>query len=138
RGKELLFLLEDVIDLARSEEGSLGVYPVDLALRTLVDDVAETCRAEADRKGVLLEVRVDPDVPQRIHADPARLRQVMRSLLYSALRFTRRGSVALRVSFLDAHLWVRVRDSGPGEENPMRGRLLAAFRRGDAAALARD
>ncbi|KAG1284790.1 hypothetical protein G6F64_014284 [Rhizopus arrhizus] len=49
-------------------------------------------------KGLALELDIDPAVPASLHTDAQRLGQVLKNLLSNALKFTQRGTVALRVS----------------------------------------
>jgi signal transduction histidine kinase/CheY-like chemotaxis protein/HAMP domain-containing protein len=96
-GTDLLRLLNDVLDLAKVESGTVTLDVSDLPLVELHDTLEREFRHVADQQGVSFEVELDPDAPPLISTDPGRLRQVLKNLLANAFKFTERGTVTLRI-----------------------------------------
>ena len=96
-GEHLLALINDVLDLSKIEAGRLELEPSDFALPQLVQEVAEVLRPEADAKGLFVRVEL-LDVPHWVRGDPRRVRQALINYIGNALKFTREGGVAVRVS----------------------------------------
>lgn len=96
-GSDLLHFVDDLLDLAHIEAGSLSVRLQPVLFPDLLQGVQRTYREIARQKELDFGVRIDADVPPAIVTDPVRLPQVLRNLLGNAIRFTRAGSVTLRV-----------------------------------------
>jgi len=96
-GKDLLNLINDILDLSKIESGTVVVDVGELRVVDLVDYVERTFRHVAEAKGVDFELTVDRQVPGTVSTDSKRLQQVIKNLLSNAFKFTDRGRVALRV-----------------------------------------
>ncbi len=94
----LLRLVNDVLDLAKIEAGTLRVESAPFDLRELLDRTTRLLELRQVRKGVILTVTVAPDVPAQLEGDGFRLQQILFNLIGNALKFTEQGSVALTVS----------------------------------------
>jgi len=95
-GKHLLSLINDILDLSKIEADRLDLVAEDFDLAVLVDDVVLTARelAETNRNTVQVECT---RVPENMHADPVRVRQILLNLLSNACKFTRSGTITVRV-----------------------------------------
>lgn len=120
-GANLLHVLDDILDYSKIESGKLDMESSPVNMRELATSAVETFRARAEAKGLYLSVRVDPDVPELLLADPVRLRQVLANLVSNAVKFTSEGSVAVvlagRVAPAEQDLFplcISVSDTGPG------------------------
>lgn len=96
-GEHLLGLINSVLDLSKIEAGRMELVENTFDLYNLVDMVASMLREQANSKGLQLKVNIAPEVPQLVTTDPGKLRQVLINLMGNAIKFTDRGSVALRV-----------------------------------------
>jgi signal transduction histidine kinase/HAMP domain-containing protein/ActR/RegA family two-component response regulator len=96
-GTDLLRLLNDVLDLAKVESGTVTLDVSDLPLVELHDTLEREFRHVAEQQGVSFEVELDPEAPPLISTDPGRLRQVLKNLLANAFKFTERGTVTMRI-----------------------------------------
>lgn len=105
--REMADLIEDLLIAARSEDGSVAVFPQRTDLSLLAASVASLL---AVPEGVDLVV---DDVPSAAFADPVRVRQVVRNLLTNAMRY---GGKHVRVTFGsgDGRTYLDVSDDGPG------------------------
>ena len=128
----LLRILNDILDISQLESGKLQVVPQTVDLLQLVDQVDALMRAQAQAKGLALQVDVAPDVPRWVHADPTRLKQILFNLLSNAIKFTSTGTVALGVAN-SAHRRIEfaVTDTGAGMDEPTLARLFQRFMQGD-------
>lgn len=131
-GQALAQILDDILDYAKIEAGRLAIVPAPLDLRDLVDSVASLLMPQAQKKGLQMRLYVSPKVPATVRADGIRLRQILFNLLGNAIKFTDRGSVALRVvveTCVDdiAAVRVEVRDTGIGMAKADMQRLFTPF-----------
>jgi CheY-like chemotaxis protein len=129
--QRLVHQVHDVFDLARLQDGELVAHEIDCRLDDVLDEALAGIRAEVDRKGLLLAVRVDDAVPQQVRLDPTRTAQTLRLLLGNAVKFTRRGHVGLRVEMRGRLLSFEVRDTGPGVPAKAHSGLFQVGRAGD-------
>jgi PAS domain S-box-containing protein len=98
-GMDLLALINDLLDLAKIESGaiaSVNLAPAPVA--ELRDDLERTFRQVAQDRGLQFGIAIDPRLPASIGTDAARLKQVLKNLLANAFKFTKHGSVSLRVA----------------------------------------
>ncbi len=130
--EHLLDILNDILDISRLESGKLQVLPVAIDLHQLIAQVEALMRAQAHTKGLVLEVRVAPNVPRWVRADATRLKQILFNLLSNGLKFARVGAVGLDVTCRgDGALLFTVTDSGIGMDDATLGRLFQRFMQGD-------
>jgi CheY-like chemotaxis protein len=131
-GNHLLRLVNDALDLARIEAGKLELDAQAFALRVLVADVVALMAPVAQRRGLHFDGVVAADVPDALHGDPLRIKQVLLNLLGNAIKFTERGSVGLHVSARPPiGVCFEVRDTGPGLSAEQQSRLFRRFEQVD-------
>lgn len=93
----LLDLVNDVLDLSKIEADQIVIESAPFDLHALLDDVGELLAIRVLEKRLEFVVFVHPDVPQFVRGDQTRLRQVLVNLAGNAVKFTKRGEVAVRV-----------------------------------------
>lgn len=93
----LLSLVNDILDVSKIEAGQMEIEFLPFDLHELVEDLVNLYRLRASEKSLLFRVRIAPDVPRHVEADPMRLRQVLVNLLGNALKFTHSGWIGLDV-----------------------------------------
>lgn len=96
-GKHLLGLLNDILDLSKIEAGRLELELQDVKLIPLLTDTFALMKAAALDKNLVLNVHAPDPLPQIVHTDPTRLRQVLLNLLGNAIKFTHEGYINLGV-----------------------------------------
>ncbi len=96
--KRLLRLLSDILDLSLVESGKLAIREAPLAPADLKDAVLDLFSLPAREKGIGLTVRISGDMPGKILADEARLRQILFNLVGNAVKFTDQGRVTVDIS----------------------------------------
>jgi len=133
-GKELLAVINDVLDLSKIEAGIVEVEPGPVVLASLLETLQANFAGMAQQKDLSLEMRLAPGAPERIESDPGRLGQILRNLLANALKFTEHGAVYLTVSARDARsVSFAVRDTGIGIAPEHHGVIFEAFRQADGS-----
>ena len=128
----LLALVNDVLDLSRIEARHLLIHPRDFSFQELAGDVLQLLAPRAAGQGVELHLHVDPALPDVLHGDPERLRQVLLNLVGNGIRFTSQGSVTVTAEPLERIVPLircEVRDTGAGIRPEMQERLFQPFTR---------
>ena len=95
-GRDLLVLINDILDLSRIETGHMTLELETLDLADTVDTVLEALRPTAEEKGLLLHTHLAEDLPG-VHGDTLRLHQVVRNLVSNAIKFTQQGEITITV-----------------------------------------
>src|SRR5262249_35329528 len=96
-GNDLLKLINDILDLAKIESGTVAIDLSDVTVDDLQQYVERTFRPVAESKTLGFELEIDARTPEVLHTDSKRLQQILRNLLSNAFKFTERGSVTLCV-----------------------------------------
>lgn len=96
-GSDLRYLIDDLLDLASIEAGTLEVELKAVAFPDLLQEVQRIYQRLAKQKGLIFGIEIDADVPPTLTTDPLRLQQLLRSLLGNAIKFTLEGGITLRV-----------------------------------------
>jgi signal transduction histidine kinase len=95
KGEQLLTLIKGLLDLSKLESGTMSLRKATMEVAPLVRDVAQTMAPHAKKKGILLQVALEPSLPS-LWADAERLRQVLLNLVENAIKFTSAaGSVTI-------------------------------------------
>ena len=97
-GKDLLLLINQVLDLAKIEAGRREINVAPVPLRQVAEHARMIFEPLAHEKGIRLVIEIAPDVPEIIQTDGQRTEQILRNLLGNAIKFTARGEVALRIT----------------------------------------
>jgi CheY-like chemotaxis protein/nitrogen-specific signal transduction histidine kinase len=132
-GIHLLELINQVLDLAKIEAGSMTLEQVEFDPMRTVDEVATLVAERARTQGLALRFFASPELPSRIVGDPTRLRQVLINLVGNAVKFTHEGGIDLRVDLMDGGGRIRfsVQDSGIGMDRETLSRLFRPFAQAD-------
>jgi signal transduction histidine kinase len=117
--RHLLGLVNEVLDYAKLESGSVRYVLADVAVREALTDAAGLVAPQARAKGLALSVTECPTDadgrPLAVRADPEKLRQVLVNLLSNAVKFTDPGGhVTVTCAEHDARVEIQVRDTGIG------------------------
>ena len=129
-GKDLLALINDILDIARVEAGKIDIDPAPVAPSAIAAKLKRGFEPQARERGLALEIDIAPDLPEMI-TDAARVEQILRNFLSNALKFTEKGSVSLRVSASGASVAFEVRDTGIGIAPDQHKAVFEAFRQAD-------
>ena len=132
----LLTIVNDILDFAKIESGTVTIEGIPFDLRVLVKEVVEIMSPEISDRDVDLIVRYAPNIPHRYIGDPERLRQILIHLVNNAIKFTPRGHVLVAVEQIEqiddtAIIAIAVEDTGVGiPENKVHD-IFEVFSQGD-------
>jgi hypothetical protein len=96
-GNDLLDLINDILDLAKIESGTMSIEIVPVSFTELQEDLRRTFQQVAHNKGLRFQIQLDPALPPSLATDPRRLQQILKNLLANAFKFTEQGSVTLTI-----------------------------------------
>lgn len=129
-GQNLLELVNRLLDLSRIEAGKFDLRREEFDIAQLADEVIRLNEHSAARKNI--DLTLEPvNLPLKVNADAAAMRQIMINLVSNAVKFTPdAGRVTMRAYAHQGSLRIEVQDTGPGIPAAERARLGAAFERG--------
>jgi PAS domain S-box-containing protein len=143
-GRQLLTLINDILDLSKVEAGKVELYIETFDIATLLEDVIATVQPMIDRNHNALSVQ-QTDTLGTMRADVIKVRQCLLNLLSNAAKFTSTGVITLAAQRLINHPprngegrpadWIefRVSDTGLGMTDEQISRLFKAFAQADAS-----
>ncbi|MCF8328002.1 MAG: PAS domain S-box protein [Bacteroidales bacterium] len=117
-GNHLLQLINDIIDIAKIDAGELSVFPEEVNVNSLIEELNSVFQKQLQEKGkqnIELTCKT-PYEPVRALTDKTRLRQILINLLGNAVKFTQSGSIEYGYERHNDHLKFFVKDSGVGIE----------------------
>ncbi|HET9879418.1 MAG TPA: ATP-binding protein [Candidatus Limnocylindria bacterium] len=134
-GRDLLGLINEILDLSKIEAGKLTIDPQPFDPRELVESVVAQHRSLASQKGIELRWE-DQGTPEEVTLDRQRVRQILVNLVGNALKFTDQGEVvALSGGAAEGRLHVAVRDTGPGIPTDQHEVIFEEFRQAAGEAV---
>ncbi|MDQ3231909.1 MAG: ATP-binding protein, partial [Pseudobdellovibrionaceae bacterium] len=113
-GRQLLRLIDDILDLSKVEARRLTIEALDFSLPELISGILVDLRPQTQDKGLNLTIISDDGVPETVRTDPIRLRQIIYNIVGNAIKFTKQGEVGLHLKADHEHLILIVRDTGIG------------------------
>ncbi|HLK57257.1 MAG TPA: response regulator, partial [Chthonomonadaceae bacterium] len=144
-GNDLLSLINEILDLAKIESGTMEVHVSEVPFDTLQDYVERNFREVATDKGLEFTTILEDNLPPAIYTDSQRLQQVLRNLLSNAFKFTEEGRVELQIGAAvggwsrdqetlnraDSVIAFTVKDTGIGIPVHRQKLVFEAFQQGD-------
>lgn len=130
--RHLVRLLNDLLDLARSDAGRLAIRPQPTHLGPLVEDVVRTMRAQTEAGNQTLIEQIDPNLPL-VNVEADRIRQILVNLVTNAHEYSpERASIQVTARVADNDVEINVTDNGPGIPPAQLEHIFERFVRGDA------
>jgi PAS domain S-box-containing protein len=131
----LLDIVSDLLDQAQMEAGKLALHVRSFRPVDLLDNIHGVMDKIAADKGLALTSELDPDMPELIKGDIARLQQILVNLINNAIKFTEEGSVSVNLKRSGRSHWALVvTDSGIGIPESELPTIFEAFRQVDSTA----
>ena len=128
-GEHLLSLIDGLLDIARIEAGKLRLDHGEVRLHEFLDQIVKMFKLQAQSKGLAFRFETGERLPDVVHADERRLRQILINLLGNAVKFTDSGHVTLRASYRHEQARFEVEDSGIGIGQDDIDRIFLPFER---------
>jgi signal transduction histidine kinase/CheY-like chemotaxis protein/HAMP domain-containing protein len=129
-GKNLLSLINDILDLSRIESGkeeiSLSVFSVQDLMKSVVDSLSII----AKEKGIALINQVGADLPP-IVSDSSKVNHILQNIISNAVKFTEAGAVEISAELSDGKMKIRIKDSGIGISKDELPHIFDEFRQAD-------
>jgi CheY-like chemotaxis protein len=100
-GRHLLTLIDEILDLAKSQAYKTKLYPSLVNLADFLEDLVLFGRRKAIEKNIFFQFETFGQLPTNIYVDEQRLRQVLLNLLNNALKFTDRGQISFQIGVID-------------------------------------
>jgi PAS domain S-box-containing protein len=137
-GRTLLALIDDILDLSKIEAGKISLEKRSFNLSHAVEDVVQLLRVQASAKGLHIDARISPRIPECLRGDAHRLRQVLTNLAANAIKFTGQGGVTLEAELDNlregaATVRFTIADTGIGIRPDQIQALFSAFVQADAS-----
>jgi two-component system, chemotaxis family, sensor kinase CheA len=143
-GRDLLGLINDILDLSKLESGKMELIPERIELRDVYSLIELSFLPVAQNKRIQFNIHQDDDVPKVIQTDKQRLEQILKNLLSNAFKFTETGDVSLHVhkaegvihahpnlANTDSALVFSVIDTGIGIPKEKQDLIFEAFQQAD-------
>lgn len=133
---DLLYLVNDIIDISKIEAGMLKFHSVDFLLADLFTELYQIGKQKIETIGKQIElVYEEPDASILLYLDRSRLKQIMLNLIGNAIKFTHEGSVVFGYNFnVKDKITFYVRDSGIGISEEDQKYIFESFRQVDTIA----
>ena len=137
-GHSLLGIINDILDFSKIEAGKMELDWIKADIIELVELTSDIIKYHASQKSIELLLNIQQDIPRFVVMDPTRLKQILVNLLANAVKFTEKGEVELKVTFIktDDHTGefrFSVRDTGIGINADQQKLLFKAFSQADGS-----
>ena len=119
-GNHLLTLINDILDISKIEAKKMELYPSNFHFPSFLENLVDICRIRADQKDIFFSYQPHNQLPNHIHADEKRLRQILINLLGNAIKFTDTGLVTLKVNVLESKPLTKGEDTKPNHHRLIR------------------
>lgn len=132
-GRDLLVLINDVLDISKVESGKMEVHAEDVRLDGIVRDLNSLFQLPAKEKGLEFQVEVTTD-KEKLETDRQRMEQILKNLVSNALKFTEKGGIHVKIrdsAPRSGSLIFEVRDTGIGIQPENLDSIFEAFRQAD-------
>ncbi|PSR17021.1 two-component system sensor histidine kinase/response regulator, partial [filamentous cyanobacterium CCP3] len=131
-GADLLDLINDILDMAKIESGTMQVSVESLPFTAIQMELTRTFEPLAASKGLRFAIVLDDALPASLSTDPRRLQQILKNLLSNAIKFTDRGEVTVRIFPVDdGQVAFAVSDTGIGIAPEKQQTIFGAFQQAD-------
>ncbi len=136
--ESLLTILNDILDFSKIEAGKLELDVQEFRLRDAIGDTLQSLGVRASEKKLELACHIEPDVPETLQGDIARLRQILVNLVGNAVKFTHKGEVVVEArveSVSEGHVMLHfcVRDTGIGIAEEQHRKIFEAFTQAESS-----
>jgi light-regulated signal transduction histidine kinase (bacteriophytochrome)/CheY-like chemotaxis protein len=134
----LLGIVSDVLDLTRIEAGEIDIERRVYQPTQLLREIESVQGPQARAKGLTITMAIAADLPDRLHGDTVRLKQMLTNLVANAIKFTVAGGIRVTLSQqcvgdVSCELLATVKDTGIGIEDEVAARLFEPFMQADAS-----
>lgn len=132
-GKNLLNLINDILDLSKIESGKMDIEMQPMDYHEIINDIKMVFQQKVEQKGLSFKISTDASVPDFIYMDELRFYQIIFNLVSNAIKFTSKGFVhvsafAMKTSLKDeVNLSIVVEDTGIGIREDQQKSIFDSF-----------
>jgi PAS domain S-box-containing protein len=130
--KQLLTLINDILDLSKIEAGHMNIHPVSFQLEALIDVCLHTMEPMVQSEPIRLVKEIETALPP-LFTDQDKVQQILMNLLSNAVKFTTKGSIRIIAQHHDGEITIAVADTGNGIPAEALEYIFAEFRQVDSS-----
>jgi CheY-like chemotaxis protein/signal transduction histidine kinase/CHASE3 domain sensor protein len=131
-GKQLLSLINDILDLSKIEAGKMDILPQAVSIDSLLTVIKENVQTLAENKGISINLNLVDNLP-KVETDESKLHQVLLNIISNAVKFTEKGSVSISTTQEKEYIYIDVKDTGIGVSEKMLPHIFDEFRQADGS-----
>ncbi len=131
-GKQLLELINDVLDLSRIESGRVEIEQADVDIKELVNEMTTLIDPQARENKISLKSLIKEGLPP-LRSDGNKIRHILQNLIGNAVKFTEKGKVEVTAFEKDKYMHIRVSDTGIGIPSDQIANIFDEFRQIDSS-----
>ncbi len=131
-GKQLLSLINDILDLSKIEAGKMEIQPNNTSVDSVLRIVKENLQTLSEQKGLNMTLTIPDNLP-RVETDESLLHQVLTNIVGNALKFTKKGNVDITATYDLLDVFIEVKDTGIGISKEILPHIFDEFRQGDGS-----
>ena len=136
-GEALLSIINDILDFSKIEAGKLELESIDFSLSENCQALHNLFMVQLNKKGLKLDIHIDPSIPSFLLGDPLRIKQILLNLISNSIKFTSQGAIELTINQVKPEpslvLQFNVKDSGIGIPEDKQKLLFKAFTQVDSS-----
>ena len=132
-GKNLLALINDILDLSRIESGKMTIQLEPMQCRTVIPEIKQVFQQKLEAKNLAFDIKIDRSVPDYIYMDEVRFYQILFNIISNAVKFTEKGYIHVSAYATQSitenaiDLSVSIEDTGIGISEDQQERIFGAF-----------
>ncbi len=131
-GNDLLFLINDILDISKLEAGEVELDMTQVNLPKLMNEIKDMIEPQAIEKEISFEFKCDDEIGD-IYSDPNRIKQIVKNLLSNALKFVKKGKVSFIIENKEDTFTIFVKDDGIGIEKNKLDHIFDRFKQADGS-----
>ncbi|MCK5148996.1 response regulator [bacterium] len=129
-GKQLLSLINDILDLSKIEAGKMDFYLQTISLKTILNNIGDSLQPIVREKDLYFKMDIADDLPM-IETDDAKLHQVLQNIISNSVKFTEKGGVDILVKYNSEKVCLTIKDTGIGIPEDELPHIFEEFRQVD-------
>lgn len=131
-GKNLLTLINDILDLSKIEAGKLEIVLQTFSINSIIQNIKENLFSIAKEKEIKIYLELANNLP-KIESDPEKVYQILQNVIGNAVKFTQKGSVTISADANENQMVIKVIDSGIGVSQEELPYVFEEFRQADGS-----
>lgn len=132
-GQNLLEIVNGILDISKIEAGKMEIVEVDYNFKNICNDIEKLIKPRLREKPIEFKVNIAPDIPDILHGDVGKVKEVITNLLTNAAKYTEKGMIKLSVMCINnknkCKLIITVEDTGRGIKPDKIDKLFTKFQR---------